>query len=237
LTTGIFDASTIFGFWPKRKADTQLETLLRLMQENDIKRACTLSTRGIFYDFLEGNRETWEAAQQHAQLVPVGTVNPCRWIGCLEEAQRLIDEGARLLRFFPQYQEWHIGQAPFRKLLCEVLAPSGVALMIPASEGVTALGDMAAEIDNPVIIASMRYTHWAEAVVIMQEVANLYVETHLGGWLEWIKTEVGVERLVFGSNAPLSYIATAKTLIEYQSLTDEDKALVFGGNLSRILGL
>jgi len=237
LTTEIFDVCTVFGFWPKRKADTELETLLRLMEENDISRACTLSARGILYDFLEGNQETWEAAEHHSQLVPVGTVNPCRWIGCPEEAERLVDEGAKLLRFFPQYQEWHIGQAPFRKLLREILAPSGVALMIPAVEGVTTIGDMAASIGNPVIIDSMRYTHWAEAVVIMQEVPNVYVETHLGGWLEWVQAEVGIERLVFGSNAPLSYIATAKALIEHQSLEEGDKALIFGGNLRRILGL
>jgi predicted TIM-barrel fold metal-dependent hydrolase len=233
----IIDASTIFGFWPKRRADTALTTLLRLMEENSVSRACTISARGIFYDFVAGNQETWDAARAHSQLIPVGTVNPCRWIGCLDEAQRLIDQGVRLLRFFPQYQEWHIGQAPFRKLLREVLVPSGVPLMIPAVLGVTAIGDMAADIRNPVIIESMRYTHWAEAVVVMQEVSNVYVETHLGGWLEWVKAEVGTDRLVFGSNAPLSYIPTAKALIDHQMLDERDKALIFGGNLRRVLGL
>ena len=233
----IIDASTIFGFWPKRKADTALDTLLRLMEENDISRACTISARGLFYDFLEGNRETWAAAAAHPQLIPVGTVNPCRWIGCMDEAQRLIDQGTKLLRFFPQYQEWHIGQAPFRKLLREVLAPAGVALMIPAVMGVTAIGDMAAKISNPVIIDAMRYTHWAEAAVVMQDVPNVFVEIHLGSWLEWIKAEVGVERVVFGSNAPLSYIPASTAQIEYASVSEEDRALVYGGNLRRILGV
>jgi predicted TIM-barrel fold metal-dependent hydrolase len=237
LNTEIIDASTVFGFWPKRQADTELETLLQLLDENGIARACTISTDGIFYDFLEGNRKTWEAARMHPRLIPVGTVNPCRWIGCLEEARRLVDRGAKLIRFFPQYQEWHIGQAPFRKLLREVLAPSGVALMVPGTMGVTAVGDMALGISNPVIIESMRYTHWAEAVVVMKEVPNIYIETHLGGWLEWVKGEVGVERLVFGSNAPLSYIPTAKALIEYQQLSDQERTMILGGNLARVLGL
>jgi hypothetical protein len=233
----IFDASTIFGFWPKRQADTSLATLVKLMEQNDISQACTLSARGIFYDFIEGNRETWAAAGEHPQLVPVGTVNPCRWIGCLDEAQRLIDDGAKLLRFFPQYQEWHIGQAPFRKLLREVLAPSGVALMIPAVMGVTAIGDMAAKIGNPVIIDKLRYTAWAETAVVMQEVPNICVEMHLGAWLEWVKAEVGLDRIVFGSNAPLSYIPAAMAEIEHGGISEEEKALILGGNLRRILGI
>jgi hypothetical protein len=231
----IIDASTIFGFWPKRKADTALETLLRLMEEQGINRACTLSARGVFYDFIQGNQATLAAAQAHPQLIPVGTVNPCRWLGCMDEAHRLIEQGVKLFRFFPQYQEWNIGQAPFRKLLREVLAPAGVALMIPAQMGVTAIGEMAAGIRNPVIIESLRYTYWAETMVVMQEVPNVFVEIHLGSWLEWIKAEVGVERILFGSNAPLSYISAAMAQIEYAAVSEEDKALIFGGNLRRIL--
>lgn len=231
----IFDASTVFGFWPKRQADISLPTLLGLMDRYGIGQACTLSARGIFYDAVQGNRETWEASKAHPQLIPVGTVNPCRWIGCLHEAQRLIDQGAKLLRFFPQYQEWHINQAPFRKLLEEVLAPSGIALMLPAVMGVTAIGDMAARIENPVIIEALRYTAWAETAVVMQEVRNVCVEMHLGAWLEWVRTEVGLDSIVFGSNAPLSYIPAAMAEIEYGAISEEEKALILGGNLRRIL--
>ena len=168
----------------------------------------------MFYDFLEGNQETLAIAQAHPQLIPVGTVNPCRWLGCIDEAQRLIDHGVRLFRFFPQYQEWNISQAPFRKLLREVLAASDVALMIPAEMGFTAIGDMAATIKNPVIVESFRYSSLAEAIVVMQEVPNVFIETHLinsPNWVELLKAEVGVDRIVFGSNAPLSYICLLYT--------------------------
>ncbi len=236
----IIDASTIFGFWPKRKADIALDTLLRLLDEHQISRACTLSAEGVFYDFVQGNRDTLAAAQAHPQLIPVGTVNPCRWLGCLDEARWLLDQGVRLFRFFPQYQEWHIGQAPFRKLLREVLAPTGVALMIPAEMGFTAIGNMAAEIPNPVIVESFRYASLAEALVVMQEVPNVFVETHMinsPNWVELLKAEVGVERIIYGSNAPLSYIAAATAQIEYAQVSEADKALIFGGNLRRILGM
>lgn len=236
----IVDVNTVFGFWPKRRADIRLETLLRLMSEQGIEQVCTLSAKGIFYDFVEGNEETLAMAQRHSQIIPVGTVNPCRWLGCLDEAQRLIDQGVRLFRFFPQYQEWHIHQAPFRKILRQVLAPANVALMVPSTMGFTAISEMAAEIDNPVIIESFRYASLAEAIVVMQEVPNIYVETHLinsPNWPELLKAEVGVERIIYGSNAPLSYVAAATAQITEADLSDEEKELIFAGNLNRILQL
>jgi predicted TIM-barrel fold metal-dependent hydrolase len=241
MTHAIADVNTIFGFWPKRKADIALATLRRLMQEKGIARACTLSARGVFYDTEGGNQETLAAAASYPDLIPVGTVNPCRWIGCMDEARQLIDQGIRIFRFFPQYQEWNIGQAPFRKLLREVFGQAEhVALMLPAEMGFTALGDMAAAIRNPVIVESFRYASLAEAIVVMQEVPNLFVETHLinsPNWVELLKAEVGVERIIFGSNAPLSYISAATAQIEYARVSDADKALILGGNLRRILGL
>jgi predicted TIM-barrel fold metal-dependent hydrolase len=240
METEIIDVSTIFGFWPKRRADIQLETLLRLMDEKKIGRSCTLSARGVFYDFVEGNAETLAAVRAYPHLIPVGTVNPCRWLGCMAEAERLIEQGVRLFRFFPQYQEWTIGQAPFRKLLREVLAPAGVVLMLPAEMGFTALGEVAAGIQNPVIVESFRYASLAEAIVVMQEVPNLFIETHLinsPNWVEVLKSEVGVERIIFGSNAPLSYISAATAQIEYALVPEPDKGLIFSGNLRRILEL
>jgi hypothetical protein len=240
MATDLIDVSTVFGIWPKRKADIALPTLLRLMREHRITRTCTLSAAGIFYDFIEGNNETLAAVAAHPELIPVGTLNPCRWLNCLDEAQRLIEIGVRLFRFFPQYQEWHINQAPFRKLLREVLAPAKVGLILPAELGFTAIGDMAAAVSNPVIVEAFKYAFLAEAIVVMQERPNVYVETHMinsPNWVELLKAEVGVERLIFGSNAPLSYVAAATAQIEYAQITPADKALIFGGNLGRLLGL
>jgi predicted TIM-barrel fold metal-dependent hydrolase len=239
MPTSLFDVSTVFGVWPKRRADISLPTLRRLMREHHITRACTLSAAGIFYDFIEGNNETLAVAAAHPELTPVGTVNPCRWLGCLDEARRLIDQGVRLFRFFPQFQEWHINQAPFRKLLREALAPAGVVLMLPADLGFTTIGDMAAAIPNPVIIEAFKYSFLAEAIVVMQETANIYIETHMinsPNWVELLKAEVGVERLIFGSNAPLAYVSAATAQIEHASISAADKALIFGGNLGRLLG-
>jgi hypothetical protein len=238
LTTHILDVNTLFGFWPKRKADIALDTLLRLMQEKGIGRAFTLSARGIFYDFIQGNRETLAACRAHPQIIPVGTLNPCRWLNCLDEARWLVDQGVRLFRFFPNYQEWNIGQAPFRELLDAALAPARVGLMLPAEMGITAIGELAGQVDNPIVVEGFRYDRLAEAIVVMGHAPNVYVETHLinsPNFVELLSSEVGVERLVYGSSAPLAYVGAATAPIKYARASDEDKALILGGNIRRIL--
>jgi predicted TIM-barrel fold metal-dependent hydrolase len=240
MQIGYFDVNTLFGVWPKRPADIALPTLLQRLRDHHITRACTLSAAGIFYDFVEGNAETLAAAAAHPELVPIGTVNPCRWLGCLDEARRLIDQGVKLFRFFPQYQEWHISQAPFRKLLRTVLAPAGVTLVLPAELGFTTIGDMATDLPNAIIVESFKYAFLSEAIVVMQERPNVYVETHMinsPNWVELLKAEVGVERLIFGSNAPLAYVSAAVAQVEYAPISEAEKSLIFGGNLQRVLGL
>ena len=239
-SAAMIDVNTVFGFWPGRKADIALPTLLRLLREARIARAFTLSARGIFYDFVGGNRETREACESHPELLPAATVNPCRWIDCLEEARRMVDRGIRLFRFFPQHQEWHIGQAHFGKLLDDVFANSDAALMIPASEGVTAIGDLARRLNNPVIIQAIRYDRLAEAIVVMDQSPNVYLETHLVNspdFVELLSAEVGEGRLLFGSNAPLAYVGAALAPIQLADVSDDRKELILGGTAARLLGV
>jgi len=234
----IVDANTLFGFWPKRKADISLDRLLCLLDENGISRACTLSAEGIFYDFVAGNSQTLDVCHQHHQLIPVGTVNPNRWLGCLDEARRLLDAGVRLFRFFPQYQEWHISEAPFRKLLGDVLAPGGAVLMLPAVMGISNIGALAKTVDNAIIIEGFRYDKLAEAIVIMDEIGNVCIETHIinsPSFVELLTSEVGVDQLVFGSYAPLTYMGAALAPIQEADVSEADKTQILGNNLLRIL--
>ena len=83
------------------------------------------------------------------------------------------------------------------------------------------------------------YAGLAEAIVVMQERPNVYVETHLinsPNWVELLKAEVGIERLIFGSNAPLAYVSAATAQIEFAAVSEAEKALIFGGNLRHLLG-
>jgi len=95
----MIDSDTIFGFWPRWRADVSLEALLKVMEEHGVDRFLSLSTTGIFYDYEEGNEETLRAAERNPGLVPVATVDPRKYSGGKGLVRKLSEEGFKVLRF------------------------------------------------------------------------------------------------------------------------------------------
>lgn len=235
----ITDANTVFGFWPKRKLDASSDALLARMDAAGIERALTCSIRGWLYDFKEGNDETWKTCKEHGdRLVPVATINPSTYFGVQEEVERIVDMGTRVVRFFPTAQEWSVSQRHFGKLL-EKLAETNLVLMLPSTEGVTAIANAVSGIPNNVLIESVRlYPHMAELMVVLQENPKLFVESHLIGGLDFVETlvqEVGEDRLVFGSGAPFNCIPSTTAPIVKSRVSDAVKEKIFSKNLFNLL--
>ena len=114
-------------------------------------------------------------------------------------------------------------------------------LMIPSTEGCTAIADAAGGIPNKVLIETVRvYPHLAELIAVMQDNPRLHAETHLIGGLDSIDVlarEVGADRLLFGSGAPLYCIRAATLPIQNAPLAEQDKERIFGGNVRDLLGV
>jgi len=230
----IIDANTLFGFWPFRRLDMSLLTLFDNLKRHGIKGACTLSAKGIFYDFVQGNEETLQASQAHEWVIPVGTVDLRKFVGYEEEIKRRREQGFKLFRFFPDYQAWSIESILFRKLL-RALNDLEIPFMIPAKTfKMTKLAEVTGGFKPPIIVESSHYYDTAEILAVMEENSNIYVETH---WLhgpdsiETFVEKVGVERLIFGSSAPLFYIAPALDRVLNAEITDRQKELILSKNL------
>lgn len=237
----ILDANTVFGFWPKRKLDASAATLVSRLTATGVDRALTCSIRGWLYDFKEGNDETMKTcADSGGRLLPVATINPSTFFGTIEEVDRVVSMGFRVVRFFPTEQEWTVTQRHFGRLLAK-LAGSKLVLMVPSSQGFSAIASVFEGVPNNVIIESKRaYPHTAEMIVVMQETPNLYVETHSIGGMDYICTlthEIGDDRLLFGSGAPQRCISSALLPILKADISDESKARILSGNLCRLMGI
>jgi predicted TIM-barrel fold metal-dependent hydrolase len=77
-------------------------------------------------------------------------------------------------------------------------------------------------------------------LAVMRGDSKFYVETTflLAPFaLEAVRDQVphGAERLVFASYSPLRYLSSALAPVLASTLSDEDKALILGGNLRRLL--
>ena len=234
-----FDVNTVFGAWPKRRLDASSSALLARMDGANISTALACSIRGWLYDFEEGNDETLRVCEASGgRLVPVATICPTRYFGMIEEVDRIVSMGFRVVRFFPTEQEWQITQRPFGRLLAK-LAETRLILMVPSTEGFTTIADTLGGMRNPVIIETIRaYPALADMIVSMQDSPNLHVEMHMIGSVDFVETlvrEVGEQRLLFGSGAPLQSIAAATVPIERACISDAAKARIFAGNIRNLL--
>jgi len=235
----IIDAHTVFGFWPFRRADLSLETLVNVLRQHQVTRALTISTTGIFNDYQRGNEETVAVCQQTPELFPTATIDPRRYLGCREEIDRRIGQGLKLFRVFPEYQDWPLEYAPFLRLL-QHLAERGAVLMISAAErGVaTCLARLTEGLPLKVILTAVRADNLGELLVVLEERPHWCVETrwlNSPGALTTLAAAVGAERLIFGSATPLYYFSSAYLPVLAADLTEEQKALILGENLRRLL--
>ena len=234
----IIDAMTIFGIWPRKNADISLEKLLSTMERYSVDKACTLSARGLFYDFSSGNDETIRVCSTEKKLIPVATMNPAAYIGCYDEVNKRIEQGFKMFRFDPTLQEWKISGLVFGKLL-RLIEKSEAVIMLPATEGIVNIAKILGGMKNPVIMTSFRYCELGEAIEAMKTYKNIYVETHIinsPDFLEVLKHESLLDRVIYGSNSPLSYMSGAILPVEKSGISGDEKKAVLGGNLARILG-
>ena len=238
----ILDACTLFGPWPQHAADLSIETLLSGMQANGIVRSLALSTVGIFHDYRQGNVETIQFARQYPQqLFPVGTLDPRAFPECLQEAEQRAGEGFRLFRFFPERQGWPLNFAPFRDVLrrCDELGVP-VAVTTSRAGAISELAALVKDLKIPVLLSGVGSSQLGETISVMRSDPTLYVESAAllaPGALEAIRDNVegGAQKLIFASYSPLRYLSAAIGPILASSLSEEEKALVLGGNLKQLL--
>ncbi len=236
MTPPIVDADTIVGFWPIRKVDISPAQLQRCMMRHGVSRACICSARGIWYDYLEGNEETVQFAQADPSFIPVMTLDPRRWLGCRDEIRRRVAEGHRLFRLFPEYQGWSLGLTSVRRLL-GFLEEEGAVVMLGGPADATI--PVVRELQTPVILLGCHFYQLSEALASVDALGHVYFSTRFliaPGSLDLAAREFGAERLIFGSHAPVAYLASALRVVQGVGLSDEARTGVLGGNLQRLLG-
>ena len=91
----------------------------------------------------------------------------------------------------------------------------------------------------PVVLTAFRFRHSNRSLArAMQQTDNLYLELS-GHWfyknVEFMAGLVGPERLLFGTRLPVHDPAATKAVVQYADVPDEDKELIAGENLRRLL--
>ncbi len=237
----IIDSNVCYGFYPKRRIDTSPDALLRRMDKAEINISLISSFNGIVNDFITANDTTLEVCKSHKdRFIPVATINPQTHFGVKEEVARMADAGIRLVKFWPTEQEWSVGQMHFANLI-EKIAKTDLSIMLPSTESVTAIGSIARNFPNSIILETVRaYPKLAEIIAVANDVDNLFIETHLIASPDFIKVitdEIGEGRLVFGSGSPLHAISSSTMPVHNARVSNSNKENIFAGTIERILEL
>lgn len=237
----IVDINTLFGPLPQSNNDLTVESLVELMQHNGVGRACSLSTLGLLLDPIVGNAVTRGTCADNSALLPVATFNPTRYFGDKAPLQRLKSDGFSMVRFFPTQQGWPIDYAPFRALVTD-LRETGLPLMVDVDRhgDITTLGRVLGDSPVPVVLAGVTIAFLAEAVTVLRQSPNWFLETSgllAPGAIQMAVHVVGAERLLFGTNAPAHPVASVLDTLYVAALSDQQRAQILGANARRILAL
>lgn len=236
----IIDANTTIGIHPKHRLEMSVESLVKEMDKHNIAAGLTISNVAIFHDSQTGNQITLESMKISNRLVPVATVNPKTYFRSPADMQAIKAQGFRIFRFFPIEQEWEISSAAFKEVLKQ-LSPLNIPFQIDASNSgePTMIGNAVAGYPAPVILCGVSLDVLSETLAVAADSSNIMIETHelhVPGGLELIAERIGTERIIFGSGAPRRSIASSLRHILNSGLSDQDKALILGGNIKRVLG-
>ena len=235
----IIDINTFFGPSDRAGVKWTLDDLLGLIDRHGVERALTLSLRGVYYDFVAGNTDTLEVCRRHPELVPVATVDPRRYLECLDEVERCVDEGVRVFRFFPDVQAWPLEHVHFLRV-CEAIADAGAAIMLPGSTAgaPSAAARLLGDLGTPVVILGVSYNTFAELLAAMETSEHIYCDGHVfdtPGAFELVRDVAGAHRAMFGSGIPERYFASAYFMVAYAELSDDERDAVLYANAARTL--
>jgi predicted TIM-barrel fold metal-dependent hydrolase len=237
----VIDCNTVFGPSPTPAMDLSLDKLVQAIRNHGIARACTLSTVGVCHNYAEGNAATIAACSGNPELIPIATIDPRGFFKASDTPEKLLGQGFKMFRVFPDEQNWPINYAPFPVILDSVEA-TGAPVMV----GVSRQGDASALLGlakgrrNVFILTNVAYEGVAEAAFVMRQSENIFLETHslvAPSAMALMVNEVGSERLLFGSGCPGASLAGALKKIQLSELPVPVKTAILSGNIKKLLSI
>jgi uncharacterized protein len=149
--------------------------------------------------------------------------------------------GLKLHPIIDSYQANHSIVFPLLEAAGELGVPVTIHSHQPGSQPAL-IGDLASKFPTvAVIMAHMGMAAYKDAIYVAQKEPNVILETSAQPWTHRIirvaADKIGIHRIVYGSDAPLHHPKVELTKVEVAGLDPEQKALVLGGNIARVVGI
>ncbi len=192
------------------------------------------------------NRALYDTACQQRRAILCCQVNPNHGEAAFEEIKQSATQwGMRVFKIMPAIYQVRL-TSPLADRLMRTARELGLVVNIHSGSEIShplAIGALARRYpDVTVLMDHMGYREWtSDAIEAARDNPNLYLGTTIASFepvtVERAVRELGPERVIYGSNWPNLYSDLAVEAIRRQRLGKDAEELIFGGNLSRILGL
>jgi uncharacterized protein len=241
----VIDVHQHVGPWPFPGRWGGIEENLRLMDARGIDVAVISSARAVVQEMARGNAELAVDLERDERLYGYVTLNPTVIEACRAEIAAYA-ANQRFIGF--KVHTVYSGCAmhdPRLARLVTILEQEGKPLLIHTwgSAAVAALQGLAANHPNlPIIVAHAGGDAWREAIAASRACPNLYLDfacsTPYAGAVELALSELGPERIVFGTDATLFDPLYMRALFDAVPGLDPDaRGLIMGGNAARLFRL
>lgn len=183
-----------------------------------------------------------EQIKGNPRFIPCALLNPHFGEKAVEELEIAVREwGIKGLKLMPTKHGYHIASNLAHSLMAKC-AELGIPVSIHSEGGYAhplAIAVLALAFpDVPVIMDHMGYRYWVtDAIEAARLAPNIYLATTAvmePHFIDRAINNLGVERIVFGSNGPLALPKMQLEVIRFLQLPPEDEAKILGGTLAKL---
>ena len=225
-----------------------LDKMIQVMDGFGIQQACVSSLKAIQYDYREGNRELKREIERYpGRFIPFCVVHPRDWRYAADELRTCVAEwGWKGLKLHPVDQCFPadcLSAKDIVGLAGELRVPVAVHSSMDDCSNPARIGNLARQFPNVTffMVHMGKMLYWTDALEQAVEHPNIVLDTtdamFADGLVETCVSRVGAERIVCGTNLPISYPGPNLKRIEIARISDSDKEKILGGNMKRILRL
>jgi uncharacterized protein len=242
----IVDGHVHIGKSARLQIGVDATMLLRIADELLIDKLCCTDLTALFYDMHEGNRLLHAEMQRFPdRILGYASLHSTRFgLEAIDEIRRCRnDYGMHGLKIYstPEMSIAESAMIPILETCAELKMPV-LAHTTPAE--CEYLMTRVPEVNFIMAHAGGQpYAHgdWNRAIMVAQKFPNLYLDTACStvdsGFVEKCVEALGAERIIFGTDIPLLDPWPQLAKVAETRLTNEQRSLVMGGNILRLMGV
>ncbi|MDZ4857479.1 MAG: amidohydrolase family protein [Candidatus Hydrogenedentes bacterium] len=257
MSAPIIDVNVTLARWPTRRLPhDDTPALVKLLRSRGITQAWAGTFDGLLHkDLASANARLADDCAKHGDgvLLPFGSVNP-KLPDWEEDLRRCVeDHGMRGIRLHPNYHGYELTDAVFvhvlqmaaeRKMLVQIVASMEDDRMmhplmrVPQVDIVPLPEALAQAPGTRVVLLNASRAVPAPVLPKIFGAGEVYFDFAMlegvGGIANQLQ-HMHIERLLFGSHAPMLYIDSAILKLRESDLTDDQRNIICHGNAERLM--